>query len=566
MARGVLDALPSARVLSMPVADGGDGLIDVLGGRPVRVPILGPLGERRSASYSLLPGKTALIEMARASGLALVPPSRRDVMNSTSYGTGQLIAAALRAGAKTVVVGLGGSATNDGGAGLAQALGARLLDASGRELPQGAEHLRRLARIEWRGAPRGVRFIAVSDVTNPLTGPKGSARIFGPQKGATGAQVRLLEGTLEVWARRLKADLGRDVAGKPGAGASGGAGSALLAFLGARLVPGADWVLDMVGAEEKLKMADLVLTGEGRLDSTSLYGKAPLALARRAKGRAAAVCAVLEGSAAPALRRAGLSRIVTFRDVGATDKDSMSRAGLWARRAAAAAVAGLLSLALVVPASAGRWDEADRLYFHRHEGANLEKSLEAIGGEKTPEAHWRRARSLIRQGERAKKKKEKVELFRKAEEEARASIALKAGDPEPHFWLGIALGRQGQARGILKSLFLVKPLRKEMEEVLRLQPTHGGAHHVLGEMLMQLPGFAGGDKKEAVKHLEKAMELDASYTAHYGALAEAYLATGRKDKAVETLKKTCEVKAPSDPAEFDAHCAASKKKLAELER
>jgi glycerate kinase len=565
MARGVKDAIPTARVRLMPVADGGDGLIDVLGGKLIRVPIFGPLGERRTAVFSMLSGHVSVVEMARASGLALVPPSKRDVMRSTSYGTGQLIAAALRAGAKTVVVGLGGSATNDGGAGLVQALGARLLDASGRELVRGAEPLERLARIEWRGAPRGVRFIAVSDVTNPLTGPRGSARVFGPQKGASAPQVRRLEKALKVWALRLKADLGRNVAGKPGAGASGGAGSALLAFLDAELVPGANWVLQRVGADKLIKEADLVLTGEGRLDRTSLYGKAPLTLARRAK-RAVAVCGTLEQSAAPALRKAGLKRVVSFAQVGATPRDSMSRAGLWARRAAAAAVSGLLCLALTVPASAGRWDEADRLYFYRHEGSNLEKSLELIGEEKTPEAHWRRARALVRRGERAVKKKEKVELFRKAEEEARASIALNSDDPEAHFWLGIALGRQGQTRGVLKSLFLVKPLRKEMEEVLRLQPAHGGAHHVLGKMLMQLPGFAGGDNEEAVKHLEKAMELDAAYTAHYLALAEAYLLTGRKEKAVETLRKTCDVKFPADPAEFDWHCEDSKKKLAELER
>ena len=248
MALGVRDALPSARVLIMPVADGGDGLIDVIPGRRRIVTAKGPLGEPVRAPF-LLSGRTAVIEMARASGLALVPPARRDVMRATSYGTGQLIAAALRAGARTIVVGLGGSATNDGGAGVAQALGARLLDGRGRDLPPGARPLSRLARIEWSGPPAGVRFIAVSDVTNPLTGPTGSARVFGPQKGATPSQVRRLEEGLMNWGNRLKTDLGRDVARRPGAGAAGGVGSALLAFLDAELVPGADWVLSTQAAD-----------------------------------------------------------------------------------------------------------------------------------------------------------------------------------------------------------------------------------------------------------------------------------------------------------------------------
>lgn len=347
MSLGVRDAMPSARIMALPIADGGDGLIDCLlyglGGKRVRVTVKGPLGARRKAVFALLRDGTAVVEMAQASGLALIPKERRDALGATSYGTGQLIAAAADRGARRIVVGLGGSAANDGGAGMAQALGARLLDKHGRELPLGAEALLGLSRIEWgslKRTMRGVRVLAVSDVANPLLGPRGSAVVFGPQKGASPAQVRILAKALQRYAQRLREDLGRDVAGLPGAGAAGGLGAGLLAFLSARLVPGADWLLKELGAGASLRRADFVLTGEGRLDETSFYGKAPIALARLAKGYGlpvAAVCAVAEVAERdlPArLKTLGISVVVDFAAVGASPRDSMTRARHWARRAA----------------------------------------------------------------------------------------------------------------------------------------------------------------------------------------------------------------------------------------
>jgi glycerate kinase len=248
MSAGVRSVLPGIKTILMPISDGGDGLIDALlaakGGKLLSVSVLGPLGDRRQAHFAWLPGNTAVVEMARASGLSLVPPNKRDVMRATSYGTGQLIDAALKKGARTIIVGMGGSASNDGGAGMAQALGARLLDRVGRELRPGAQPLLGLQRIEpgdLRKRLRGVRVVAVSDVTNPLLGPRGSARVYGPQKGATRAQVRTLEKALANYARIIKRDLGIDAAGGPGAGAAGGRGAGLLAFLGAKIVPGGGW-------------------------------------------------------------------------------------------------------------------------------------------------------------------------------------------------------------------------------------------------------------------------------------------------------------------------------------
>lgn len=577
IARGVADALPAARVVELPVADGGDGLIDAVlpavGGRLVKVRVKGPLGEARTAAYALLDDGAALIEMARASGLALVPEGRRDALGATSYGVGQLVADALGRGVRKIVVGLGGSATNDGGAGMAQALGARLLDAEGRALPFGAEALLRLARIEWKGVKGS--FFGVSDVTNPLLGPRGSARVFGPQKGAGPREVRILDKALRVWARRLKEDLGRDVAALPGAGAAGGLGAGLLAFLRARLLPGAAWVLGEVGAERHLRGAALLVTGEGRLDRTSLYGKAPVELARLARERgipAAGVCGLLDEAAAPALKRAGLSRIVSFEALGAGRRDSLSRAGHWARRAGAAAAKALLVLALLVPAARAAdpsFAEIDRLYLHRHQGDNLERSLALVEErlKSAPDdagAHWRKGRALVRLGELKKTKKEKVRTFKEAEASIRRSIELEPKVADSHFWLGLALGRQGQVRGVLKALGIVKPLRREMEEVLRLDPKHGGAHHVLGEMLMQLPGFAGGDDEAAVAELEKAIELSPGYTAHYAPMSEAYLEVGRKADAAKALRACLAVTAPDDPAEFAPDQAECRRRLEKL--
>lgn len=579
MAKGVRTVLPKAKIRLLPIADGGDGLMEVLlrvhGGRKRYVRVTGPFGEKIKAHYGELKGRRAVVEMARASGMALT--NRRDPLNATSYGTGELIAAALRRGARTVLVGMGGAASNDGGAGMAQALGAKLLDSRERELGLGALPLLKLDRIIPGRLPKGVSIKALSDVVNPLLGPQGSARIFGPQKGATPRMVAVLERALTRYAAIVRRDLGLPVARLARAGAAGGLGAGLAAFLAAKLVPGADWVLDELGADQALQEADLVLTGEGKMDATSLYGKAPVTLARRAKSRGvpvAAVCAVLENSAQARFKKEGFKEIVAFTRAGAKGNDSVTKAAHWAARGAALAVKslGLAALLWALPARAAAqlpFAELDKIYYERHLEGRLEESLSRIEkllieNPEHPALLWRQGRSLTRLGERQKSKKEKLKVFLLAEEKLKRSVAIKDDDPESHFWLGVTLGRRGETQGILKSLFLVGPLRREMETVLKLDPQHGGAYHVLGEMDRQIPGFAGGDKKRAVAQLEKSVELEPSRTSHHIALAEAYLAVKKKDKAIEILKKVAEVKNPADPAEYQDDFKDAEKMLAEL--
>lgn len=568
MARGVRRARPGARVLELPIADGGDGLIDSLraaeGGSLAVCSVHGPLGERRRSSYLWLPKSgTAIIEMARASGLALVPPARRRPLAASTRGVGELMRDAVRRGARLLIVGLGGSASSDGGAGMARALGARLLDAKGRELPDGAEALLRLERVE-AGAARallaGVRVLALSDVDNPLLGPNGSARVFGPQKGATPAQVRALEAALANYARVIAADLRVRVGGAKGGGAAGGLGAGLLAFAGASIMPGADWVLDRLGLADALKGVGLVLTGEGRLDRTSLRGKAPVALARRAR----VPCVAVAAQAEPGLR-GPFARVVTFADAGARGvADSMRRAAHWAARAAALAAAALLLAAL--PADAGNWAEIDRLYWQRHQGDHLARYLQALeGGDEDAQRLWRRCRGLVRLGERKKAGAERLADYAAARADCGKAAAAAPSSPEARFWNGVAMGRWGQAKGIMKSLFLVKPIKREMEATLKLDPAHGGAHHVLGEILWQLPGFAGGDKRRALAEFEEAVRLSPDYTANYVPLAEAYLHFERRDDAIRTLKAVLEVKEPADPAEHPDNIADARALLSRLE-
>lgn len=316
MAAGCRRAAPGAEVLELPLADGGEGTVAALvaatGGRLVERRVSGPLGEPVTAAYGLLgDGLTAVIEMAAASGLELVPPALRDPRRTTTRGTGELIAAALDAGVRRIVIGLGGSATNDGGTGLASALGARFLGADGADLPPGGAALARLARIDATGLdPRlaAAELRAACDVDNPLCGPRGASRVYGPQKGASPADVELLDGALARYAERLRADLGQDVAELPGAGAAGGLGAGLVAFGGASLGSGIDLVLDVVGFDAALDGTDLILTGEGRLDGQTLHGKTIAGVLRRAvrgKVPVVALAGSLEGCPA-ALYQAGL--------------------------------------------------------------------------------------------------------------------------------------------------------------------------------------------------------------------------------------------------------------------
>jgi glycerate kinase len=290
IARGVKRAEPRAQIVEMPIADGGEGTVPALvaaaGGRLLTRRVTGPLGDRVRAMFGLLgDGKTAVIEMAAASGLVLVPPHRRNPLVTTTYGTGELILAALAQGVKEIILGIGGSATNDGGAGLARALGARFLDAAGRELPEGGAALARLSRIDLTGLdPRLAEadLLVACDVDNPLTGPRGASAVYGPQKGATPEVVAQLDAALVTFAGVARAATGRDVADRPGAGAAGGLGAGLLFFTPARLRPGVEVVLEATGFDRRVAGAALVITGEGRTDAQTAMGKAPVGVAAAA--------------------------------------------------------------------------------------------------------------------------------------------------------------------------------------------------------------------------------------------------------------------------------------------
>ena len=292
IADGILAVIPDAQLDLVPIADGGDGTVEALivatGGDRRVLQVRGPLGDPVDAEYGLVDGgKTAVIEMAKAAGLALVAPSRRDPSRATTYGVGELLQHAFESGARRFIVGIGGSATNDGGAGMAQALGYHLLDEAGRELPPGGLALQRLVRIDPAGVPSTWKEATVqvaSDVSNPLTGPNGASAIYGPQKGATPEMVAQLDAALGRLAEVIEQDLGVDIEHVPGAGAAGGLGAGLVAFTGAKLAPGAEMVMEAIRFDDRLKGALLVCTGEGRLDSqTARFGKGPAAVARHAR-------------------------------------------------------------------------------------------------------------------------------------------------------------------------------------------------------------------------------------------------------------------------------------------
>lgn len=300
LARGLRQALPTAEILECPLGDGGEGTLDAVlaatGGEVREARVTGPLGESATARWGwLAEQRTAFVEMASASGLELVPRARRDVRVATSRGTGELLHAALDAGAERLVLAIGGSATNDGGAGLLQALGVRLLDRQGQVLGPGGAALSSLASLDVTDLhPRlaAVEVVIAADVDNPLCGPQGASQIFGPQKGASPEQVRELDAALAHFARVTAATLGRDVSEQPGAGAAGGVGFAALAFLQATFRPGIEVVAELVGLEEALRGADLAVTGEGRLDGQTLRGKTPAGVLRLAQRHGIPVVAV----------------------------------------------------------------------------------------------------------------------------------------------------------------------------------------------------------------------------------------------------------------------------------
>jgi glycerate 2-kinase len=304
--RGLRKALRGLSIIKLPMADGGDGtmlaIVAATGGKTVSCRVTDPLGRKIKSTFGLTgDGRVAVIEMALASGLALLKPQERNPMLTTSRGTGELIRAALDRRVQEIVVGIGGSATNDGGMGMARALGVRFLDARNRELPDRGGALVRLARIDVSGLDARLKHTTIfvaCDVDNPLCGPRGAARVYSPQKGATPAMAKQLDGGLKRLATVLQADLGVKVADRPGAGAAGGLGAGLVAVLNARMRPGVDVVAHAIGLERKLASCDLVITGEGRLDGQTIFGKAPAGVARIAQKLGLPVIAIC-GSLGP---------------------------------------------------------------------------------------------------------------------------------------------------------------------------------------------------------------------------------------------------------------------------
>jgi glycerate kinase len=338
---GVLRAAPAMVTRCIPMADGGEGTVDAFvesGWTRVVVEVAGPRGEPVQAAYAQR-GTAAVIEMAGASGLALLPPEGRAPLHATSYGTGQLVRAALDRGADHLILGLGGSATNDGGAGFLQALGVRLLDRAGNDLEPGGAALADLARIDAAGLdPRlaDAKIESLTDVANPLTGPHGASTVFGPQKGASAEDVLALDAALAHFADLATEANGVDVRDEPGSGAAGGLGFALHAFLGARPRPGVEVVAELRGLAAALADADWCFTGEGSIDAQTLAGKTVLGVARLA--RAAGVPVIAFGGRVAAEAEAALAAqdvlCVPIADGPSSDQDAFANAAALLERAA----------------------------------------------------------------------------------------------------------------------------------------------------------------------------------------------------------------------------------------
>lgn len=340
---GLQSVLPDAEFRLLPVADGGEGTVEAVasaaGGTFYTARVTGPLGHPVSARYAVLPDGTAVLEMAQASGLPLVPPALRDPGKTTTRGTGELMAAALDQGYRRLLIGIGGSATNDGGAGMARALGARFLDRAGRDLPEGGAALDQLDRIDLSGLdPRlkEVSILVASDVTAPLWGPEGASLVFGPQKGASPEQAAGLDLCLAHYGRVLEDTFHRPLADLPGAGAAGGLGAGLMAFCGAQLRPGIDIIFDLLHLEQEAARADLILTGEGRIDATSATGKLLSGIGRLALRyhKPAVAFAGAVALSDTQLQAIGLQTAIPICDGPITLEDSLSRAAQLTFRAA----------------------------------------------------------------------------------------------------------------------------------------------------------------------------------------------------------------------------------------
>lgn len=336
IARGLRRVWPDATIDELPLADGGEGTVRALvratGGTLHRARVHDPLGRRIDAEWGLLgDGTTAVVEMAAASGLPLLLEGERDPRVTSTRGTGELILEAAASGAQRIVVGIGGSATNDGGAGMARAFGYRFLDGAGQELPEGGAALARLHHLDGQTDPRLVRpaIEVACDVRNPLLGEHGASAVYGPQKGATPEVVAELDRSLTRFADVIEAFIGRGVRDVPGAGAAGGLGAGLLAFLDARLRSGAEIVLEASRFSERLATADLVITGEGRVDAQSAYGKLTQAVTQTARRAGVPVVALAGGTADgyESLYEAGLGALEIITDRPMSLGDAMAQAG-----------------------------------------------------------------------------------------------------------------------------------------------------------------------------------------------------------------------------------------------
>jgi len=344
--KGLRRVLPHATIYKVPMADGGSGTVEALvsatGGRLFKKRVTGPLGKKTMVNCGILgiktkdyrkasKGKIAIIEMASASGLHLVPFTKRDPSITTTFGTGELIKACLNKGCQHIMIGVGDSATTDGGVGMAQALGIKFRDKFGKEIGWGGKNLIDIEYIDMKGLEKRLKNIKItilSDVKNPLCGPKGAAKIFSPQKGATPEMVLKLEKGLSRLAKIIKRDLGIDIKNRPGAGAAGGLGAALMAFLGAGLVSGVDLILELTHLRPYIKKADLVITGEGKLDRQTIYGKAPIGVAKLAKeyGRPVIGIAGTLGEGNELLYRHGFTSIFSIMEKPMPLVDAISKA------------------------------------------------------------------------------------------------------------------------------------------------------------------------------------------------------------------------------------------------
>lgn len=347
--RGIKRVLPSAETAIFPMADGGEGTVDALvsatGGRVIYHKVTGPLGEPVKAYFGLLPSsKTpsrvqAVIEMCAASGLDLIPAKRRNPLHTTTYGVGELIKAVLDYDPTEIIVGIGGSGTVDGGMGMAQALGVKFYDDKCNELGLGGQELEKTSSIDVSDLDSRLKRSSVriaSDVKNPLYGPSGAAYVYGPQKGATPEMVRKLDNGLRNFARVIKDQLGIDVSDIPGAGAAGGLGAGLIAFLSSKLESGIELVIGAADFRKKLSRADLVITGEGRIDAQTAFGKVPVGVAELAKEKNIPVYAICgeKAQGADAVYSHGIEKILALSDIAKSLSDARENAAFYVERAA----------------------------------------------------------------------------------------------------------------------------------------------------------------------------------------------------------------------------------------